>query len=153
MFGFIAFETSKGQWIGQERKGSPKRKFIGWGILWTSGRISGRMSQATNFLKVARRQREFWHEIFWGLQIFLRKMLRNFPETFEPVFVGPKKSRKVPAKFPPEKFKEITDELLRERREKTLSSSLRAQEIKHFYADILDLNARTSMTKQAATLD
>ena len=51
--------------------------------------------------KVARLQREFWHEIcFFELRIFLRKTLQNFPKFFSLCFVGPKKSRKIPTKFP-----------------------------------------------------
>ena len=37
---------------------------------------------------------------FLSSRIFSRKMLQNFPEFFEPLFVGPKKSCKIPAKFP-----------------------------------------------------
>ena len=52
---------------------------------------------------------------YWGYgpTNFLRKMLRNFPEIFEPLFCGSEKSHKFPAKFPCKKSK-----LLQERREK-----------------------------------
>ena len=50
--------------------------------------------------------------VVWGLRIFVRKMLRNFPWNFLSLyFVGPKKTPKIPlkfpAKFPSEKSKRI----------------------------------------------
>ena len=65
----------------------------------------------------------FTRKIFFEPRIFLRKMLRNFPRYF---FCGSGKNpRKIPSKFPTkfskfpcEKSKKFTDELLQERREK-----------------------------------
>ena len=36
----------------------------------------------------------------FGARNFSRKMLRNFPRFFEPLFCGPEKSLKIPAKLP-----------------------------------------------------
>ena len=72
--------------------------------------------------KVARLQSELCTKDLFELRI-LRKMLRTYaPKLLSPYFlVGPKKSRKIPAKipvkFPCEINKKFTDELLQESRE------------------------------------
>ena len=48
------------------------------------------------------------HEIvFVELRISYEKFSEIFPEIFEPLFCGSKKSRKIPAKFPSQKIKQI----------------------------------------------
>ena len=71
----------------------------------------------------------FARKMFFELRIVLRKMLRNFPRNFWAfVLWVRKKSRKIPSKFPTkfskfpcEKSKIFTDELLQERRENNLN--------------------------------
>ena len=65
----------------------------------------------------------FFTKDFFELRIFLRKMLRNFPEIFEPLFCGSNPGKFTPnfplnfPNFPAKNQKKITDELLQERRE------------------------------------
>ena len=77
------------------------------------------------FLKVAHLQSDGARKIFFEPRIFLRKMLRNFPRTFSAFVLWVRRNpRKIPSKFPTkfskfpcEKSKKFTDELLQERRE------------------------------------
>ena len=59
-----------------------------------------RGSQTGHFLRVARLQNEVGTKDFFEARIFSQKMLRDSPQIFEPCFMGLKKSRKIPAKFP-----------------------------------------------------
>ena len=58
--------------------------------------------KTSRMIRVAHLQSEFCtKDFFFRPRIFLRKMLRNFPEIFEPLFCGSEKNpRKIPSKFP-----------------------------------------------------
>ena len=63
----------------------------------------------------------FARKIFFELRIFLRKNAPKFsPNILSLYSMGQKKIRKIPAKFPCEESKKITDELLQGRRENKL---------------------------------
>ena len=77
----------------------------------------------------------FARKIFIELRIFVRKVLRNVPPTILSLYsVGQKKSREIPAKcptkFPCEKSKKNTDELLQERQENSVQSMWNCIQIK-----------------------
>ena len=60
-------------------------------------------------VKVARLQSEFWHELFFELQIFLQKKLRNYPRNICAFLLRfrKKKKRQIPHQISLRKIRKI----------------------------------------------